>query len=134
VRIPVLGGDAMSSPALMEAGGKATEGTVVAASFHPDVPAAEVRSFVEKFRERYGVDPDPSSALGYDAVHILADAMRRAKSLTGADVAAALHETRGLPGVTGQFTFSASGDLIGRKIVKLVVENGRFRYLPDQER
>ena len=132
VTIPILGGDAMSSPALIEGGGKATEGTVVAAIFHPDVPTTEVSRFVQKFHQRYGMDPDPSSALGYDAVHVLADAMKRARSLSGADIAVALHATRDLRGVTGPFTFNASGDLIGRKIVKLVVKSGQFRYLPDE--
>ena len=130
--IPILGGDAMSSPALIESGGKATEGTVVAAIFHPDVPTPEVSRFVQAFRQHYGMDPDPSSALGYDAVHVLADAMKRARSFSGADIAAALHATSDLRGVTGRFKFAPSGDLIGRKIVRLVVRNGQFQYLPDE--
>jgi branched-chain amino acid transport system substrate-binding protein len=132
LKIPILGGDAMSSPALIEGGGKATEGTVVAAIFHPDVPTPEVSRFVQQFRQRYGMDPDPSSALGYDAVHVLADAMTRARSLSGDDVATALHATHYLRGVTGPFIFGPSGDLIGRKIVKLIVKNGQFHYLPDE--
>ena len=129
IDVPILGGDAMSSPALIQEAGPAAEGTVVAASFHPDMPSPEVRSFVERFRQRYGTDPDPASALGYDAVRVLAAAMRQARSLTPDDIAAALHSMRDFPGVTGPFTFDDAGNLVGRRIVTLVVRDGRFHYL-----
>ncbi|HWK90295.1 MAG TPA: ABC transporter substrate-binding protein, partial [Longimicrobium sp.] len=131
IRAPVLGGDAMSSPALITVGGPAVEGTVVASSFHPREPRPEVRRFVAEFRARYGVDPDPGSALGYDAVRLLAHAMARAGTAAPAQVAAALHGVRGWPGVTGAFTFDEHGNLSGRRSLKMVVRGGRFEYLPE---
>jgi branched-chain amino acid transport system substrate-binding protein len=130
IKTPILGGDAMSSPALIDAGGRDTEGTVVAASFHPEQPTVEARRFTAAFRRRYGVDPDPSSALGYDAVRLLATAMLRARTITPDEIARELHALRQWPGVTGPFTFDASGNLVGRHVLEVMVRNGHFQYVP----
>ena len=130
LRAPILGGDAMSSDALLAAGA-AAEGTTVATVFHPDEPRPEVRRFAAEFRRRYGVAPDAGSALGYDAVRLLVSAMRDAKSTDPEAVARALHATRGWGGVTGAFTFAPNGDLVARPIVRTVVRGGRFEYLPE---
>lgn len=129
ITAPILGGDAMSSPALIRTAGPAADGTVVAASFHPDQPTPEARKFARAFRARYGIAPDPASALGYDAVRLLAHAMEHARSLAPADIARALHDVHDWRGVTGPFTFDSAGNLIGRDIVRLVVQDGQFRYL-----
>lgn len=131
IQAPVLGGDAMSSPALLTVGGPAAEGTVVASSFHPGEPRPEVQAFVRQFRARYGVEPDPGSALGYDAVRLLAHAMSRAPTVAPDDVAAAMHALRDWPGVTGTFSFDAQGNLSARRTLRMAVRGGRFVYLPD---
>ena len=128
ITAPVLGGDAMSSPALLSTGGRAVEGTVVAAAFAVDEPRPEVRRFVEAFRARYGRDPDTGAALGYDAVQVLAAAMRQAPTIAPDDVAAALRAVRH-SGVTGPFAFDAEGDLAGRRVNLLEVRGGAFRHL-----
>ncbi|HEY9479897.1 MAG TPA: ABC transporter substrate-binding protein [Gemmatimonadaceae bacterium] len=131
ITIPVLGGDAMSSPELISVAGSAAEGTVVATAFHPDEPRPEVRRFTAAFEARYGVSPDAGSALGYDVVHLLADAIERAGSTLPDSVARELHALRDWRGVTGSFTFDSVGNLVGRPIAKMVVRDGRFVYLPD---
>jgi branched-chain amino acid transport system substrate-binding protein len=131
LKVPILGGDAMSSPALMNVSGRAAEGTIVGSFFHPDEPRAEVRGFAEAFRKRYGVPPDAGSAVGYDAVRLLVHAMQQAHSSVPDEVATALHKVRDWPGVTGAFTFDNDGDVVGKQLVKLLVRNGRFEYLSD---
>ncbi|HEX8246390.1 MAG TPA: ABC transporter substrate-binding protein [Longimicrobium sp.] len=128
ITVPVLGGDALGVPDLLAAG-PAAEGTVIVAAFHPDAPRPEVRRFGEAFRARYGRAPDAAAALGYDAVRVLADAIRRARSTAPDRVAAALHDTRGWNGVTGPFTFDADGDLPAKPITLITVRGGRFEYL-----
>ncbi len=125
----ILGGDAMSSPALPAIGGDAVEGTVVASFFHPEEPDEKVKSFVERFSERYGATPDAGSALGYDAVKLLAHGMNQAESPDPEHVTKALHEIKGWKGVTGSFTFDENGDLVGRMVGKSIVRDGQFDYL-----
>lgn len=131
LKVPILGGDAMSSPALMSVSERAAEGTIVGASFHSDEPRAEVRRFTESFRRRYGAAPDAGSAVGYDAVRLLVHAMQQAHSSVPDDIAAALHTLHDWPGVTGTFAFDDDGDVVGKHLVKLVVRNGRFEYVAD---
>ena len=128
ITAPVLGGDALGVPDLLQAGA-AAEGTVIVAAFHPDAPRPEARRFTDAFRRRYGTAPDAGAALGYDAVRVLADAMTRAGSTVPDRVAGALHATRGWAGVTGPFTYDDSGNLQGKPIITITVRDGRFEYL-----
>jgi branched-chain amino acid transport system substrate-binding protein len=126
IRAPIFGGEALGTPALVEVAGDAAEGTIVATMFHPEEPRDEVRRFVDAFQRRYRTMPDVGSAVGYDAVHVLFDAMRRAKSVAPDAVAAALRSTTGLRGVTGTFAFDEHGNIVGRSLVTTVVRKGRF--------
>lgn len=128
-RNPVIGGDALFSPALIEFGGPAVDGTVVATYFHPDEPREEVEEFVASFRGRMGMAPDASAAFAYDAVKLLADALREAPTPAPADVAAFLREVKGWRGVTGSLTFDEKGDPVRRRISVAVVRDGEFMYL-----
>jgi branched-chain amino acid transport system substrate-binding protein len=132
ISAPVLGGDAMSSPALITVGGSAVEGAVVLSSFHPEDPRARTQTFVRAFRTRYGRMPDAGAALGYDAVGLLADAMRRASAITPDQIAKALHATTDWEGVTGRFAFDEHGELVPRPIVRMMVHHGRFEVLPPE--
>jgi len=134
VRLPVLGVDAMGSPELMATGGQAVEGAVVPTVFHPDETRPEVKEFTSNFQTRYGVAPDAGSALGYDAVWLLARAIRAAGSSAPDEIARALHAARDSKGVTGALTFDATGDLTDRPLEKMVVHHGRFEYLAETGR
>jgi len=129
INVPIIGSDAMSSPALMEVAGTAAEGTTVASFFNPDEPRPEVVRFNAAFTAKYGVPPDAGSALGYDCVQLLAHAMRQAGSAVPEDVARALHALKDWRGVTGAFSFDEGGDA-AKPVSFSVVRGGRFEYLP----
>jgi branched-chain amino acid transport system substrate-binding protein len=131
IRAPILGGDAMSTPALIRAGGPAVEGTVVTASFHAAETRPAVQHFVAAFRKRYGAAPDPSAAAGYDAVKLLAHAMQRAGTSAPEPVARELHRLRGWKGVKGDVTFDEQGNLVAPGMVTLLVQDGQFELLPE---
>jgi branched-chain amino acid transport system substrate-binding protein len=100
--MPLLGGDGWDSPELWKLGGNALKNTYVTNHFAGDNPAREVRDFITKYKARFGVDPDSLAALGYDAVYVLADAIRRAKTTDGAKLRDAIARTRNFSGVTGK--------------------------------
>ncbi len=116
----------MHSPALIQAGGAATEGTVVPVPFHPSESRPEVRRFVAAFQQRYERLPDAGAALGYDAVNLLAHAFREAGTAAPDSVARVLHGVQDWPGLTGSLTFDEKGDLVNRKLIWTVVRNGVF--------
>jgi branched-chain amino acid transport system substrate-binding protein len=129
IDLPIIGGDAMSSPALMAVAGKAAEGTTVASYFNPDEPRPEVVAFNAAFTAKFGVPPDAGSALGYDCVRLLARAMKEGRSAAPEDVARGLHALKDWRGVTGAFSFDEAGDAT-KPVIFSVVRGGRFEYLP----
>lgn len=129
IAVPVLGGDALGTSNFVRLGGTAAEGTVLAAAFHPADEREEVQRFSLAFRRRYGVLPDVSAALGYDAVRLLAHGITRAGGVAPDAVAEALRATAGWRGVTGPVAFTDEGDLVERAIGKVVVREGRLAWL-----
>jgi len=122
---PLLGGDGWESPKLLEIGGKALEGSFYSNHYSPDDPDPVVRQFVDKYRERFGVLPDSLSALAYDSTKILAEAMKRAKTVDGPSIREEIARTTAYKGVTGTITFGASRDPI-KSLVVLEVKNGQI--------
>jgi branched-chain amino acid transport system substrate-binding protein len=129
IAVPILGGDAMSSPGLMSVAKEAAEGVIVASFFHADEPRPEIQSFTAAFAQKYGVPPDAGSALGYDCVQLIARAMRNAKTAAPDDVATALHALRAWRGVTATFTFEENGDMTEKPVILSVVRGGQFEFL-----
>jgi branched-chain amino acid transport system substrate-binding protein len=124
----LLGADGWDSPKLAEIGGPAIEGGYFSNHYSVDDPSPAVRRFVDAYHKRYGADPDSIAALSYDAVRLLADAIRRAGSTEGKRVRDALAETKDFEGVTGRITMDADRNPIKPAVI-LKVEGGRFRFV-----
>ena len=126
--VPIFGGDTWDSPALVEIGGPAVEGSYFSAHFSPDAQDPVVRGFVERFRRRWGTSPDTGTSLGYDAIMVLADALRRAGSTDGAKIRDALAATKDFPGVTGKITIDPQRNA-SKSAVIFTVKDGKFVYV-----
>ena len=129
IDVPVLGGDALGTSSFATLGGLAAEGTVIAAGFHPADDREAVQRFSAAFRQRFGVLPDASAAMAYDAVRLLAHGMTRAGTVDPDAVADALRATAEWRGVTGPVAFTDEGDLLERAIGKVVVRDGQLAWL-----
>ena len=128
LKVPVFGAAGLDSPDLIRLGGNSVEGTVVFSLFNNGDPRPEARAFGERFRKKFGMEPDSTAAQGYDAVKLLAHAMKQAGSIVPAKVAAGLRGTRDYHGVTGISTYSETGDPVAKPLAKVVVRNGQFVY------
>lgn len=63
-----------------------------------------------KWKKKHGKTPGTTmGALGYDAMALTLDALKRAKSATSADLTAAIAETTGFKGVSGEITLKGAG-------------------------
>jgi branched-chain amino acid transport system substrate-binding protein len=124
--VPMLGGDGWESPKLIEIGGKALEGSMYSNHYFFGDPSATVSQFVQKYKERYGQTPDSLAALGYDAMKVLADAMKRAKKLDGPSLRDAIAATKNFGGVTGTITIGPQRDAIGKKLVIEEIKGGQL--------
>jgi branched-chain amino acid transport system substrate-binding protein len=128
LRVPIFGGAGLDSPELLRSGGADAEGTVVFSLFNMDDPRPEVRSFGQRYQQRYGALPDSNAAQGYDTLRLLVQAIERAGSTETGKLAAALRTTKDWHGVTGVDTFSEKGDLVAKPLAKLLVRGGRFVF------
>jgi len=126
MKAPFVGGDGWESPKLLEIGGKSLEGSFYANHYFYADPSPVVRNFVERYKQRYGVVPDALAALGYDAMKVLADSMKRAAKLDGPTLRDAIAATKGFDGVTGVITLGPDRDPIGKKIIIEEVKNGQL--------
>jgi branched-chain amino acid transport system substrate-binding protein len=128
ITVPFIGGDGWDSPELVAVGGDSVEGCYFSNHFSNQSTDPKVTSFVTAYRKKYGSDPDAISALGYDTLRILADAMKRAGTTDPAKVNAAITITKDFPGVTGKITLDEHRNP-NKPAVILQVKNGKFAYV-----
>ncbi len=128
IDVPFIGGDGWEAPQLIELGGKAVEGTYYSTYFSAENDAPEVRAFVKKFSARWTNEtPEAVSALGYDAVYLIAAAMTKAGTTTGPTLRDAIAATKNFPGVTGQTTIDEKRNSANAAVM-LTVKNGRSLF------
>jgi branched-chain amino acid transport system substrate-binding protein len=126
---PFLGGDAYEAPQFLDIGGAALEGTTYSTHYSPENADPAVQGFVGRFRARYGGrTPNGLSALTYDAVRLVADAVTRAGSTDRAAVRSALAATRDFASVTGRTTINAQRDAVKDAAI-MTVHGGRIVFV-----
>ncbi len=128
IKEPFLGGDGWDSEKLAEIGGEAIEGSYYSNHYSFEEDRPQVQAFVKKYREKHGQVPDGLAALGYDAARVLFDAMDKAPSLSGKDLAQAIAQTKNFDGVTGNITIDANRDAV-KKAVVLQMKGGKPTYV-----
>jgi branched-chain amino acid transport system substrate-binding protein len=124
IKVPLMGGDGWDSAKLFEIGGKAIEGSFFSNHYTPDDPSPRIQEFIKRFKERYGAVPDTMAATGYDAAMVAADAISRAKDMTGAAIAEAIAATKDFPGVTGVITLDEDHNAVKPAVV-VEVKDGK---------
>ncbi len=118
-------GDGSVDPKLIEIAGKAAEGVFCLAN-----PVAEfipeAKKFIDDYKTKFKTNPGPYSALSYDGMYLMADAIKRAKSTDKKAVIAALKATKDLKGLAGPITFNDQNLLTRSNYVILVVKGGKW--------
>ena len=123
-RQPIMGGDSFDSESLVQAaektGGKVYYTTHAAVGMSSASRA--VRRFDASFQAAYGRPPQNAFAsLGYDAVDLVASAIRRADSVKPSKVRDALQATRHFPGVTGTLSYDGKDRVPHKKVTVVCV-------------
>lgn len=124
-RGPIVGGDGVQAPELIELGGKSVEDVYFTAHFHPDMITTDRG---RKFREMLGSDENAFTAIAADAYFILVDAIKRAGSTDSAKIRDALASTRNFDGVTGRISLKPDGNAVKDMVINQV-KDGKFVYV-----
>ncbi|MGM0501604.1 MAG: ABC transporter substrate-binding protein [Bacillota bacterium] len=125
---PILAGNGLDSTELIEIADEAADNVMVSTEFNPELGKEKVKNFERNFEKKYNIAPDTSAALGYDALQVIVEAMRQAKSVAPQKVAPQLREIEGWSGVTGKHTFAENGDVVNKNIYLKVVKDGKFEF------
>jgi branched-chain amino acid transport system substrate-binding protein len=128
IDVPLLGGDGWDSSKLGGIAGKAIDGCYYSNHYSHQDPSPRVQDFIRKYKDKNGDIPDGLAALGYDAARILCDAIGRAGSLSGADIAAELAKTKDFDGVTGKITIDKDRNAV-KPAVMLEMKDSEPKYV-----
>lgn len=125
--VPLVGGDGWDSPAVITIGGKAIEGSYFSDHYFVGDTRPVVQKFVTEFRKRHGKNPEATAALGYDALHIFANAARRAGSLDKKAIRDQIAATKDYEGVSGTITMGPDRNPI-KPVAMIKIENGQMNF------
>jgi len=125
IDVPFVGGNGFNSPQVIEIADDDADGLIVATPWFTGKEDDKVQDFVSKFEEEYGKQPDQFAAQSYDALHVMADALKRAGEADPEKLYEALGETEDFEGILGTMSFDEEGDIVMDPIV-LTIEDGQF--------
>lgn len=125
---PIVGGDGYDTPDILSVAGEAANNVwfTTHALIDKDGGTEPIKKFIAAYNAEYGHDPENAfAALGYDAMMLMADAIKRAGSTDPAAIAQAIKETNAYPGITGSITYGDSN--VPQKGVTLIkIDGGKF--------
>ena len=128
IKAKFIGGDGMQTPNFIKLAGPAAEGAMasVPGLAKEKMPGGE--TFLKKFKARFNADVELFAPMGYDAVMVFIDAMKRAGSTDPAKFLPELKKTN-YQGVIGPIAFDDKGDLVNGPLTIYVVKGGKWEPL-----
>ena len=122
-----MGGDGWSTAVFLKKGGSELKRGYYSTHWSAHLDTEQSRAFVKKYKIDLK-DPDDNVALGYDAMMLLADAIKRAGTVDRKRIRDAIANTQSFKGVTGAIRFNENGDPI-KSAVLMEIMNGQPHYL-----
>jgi branched-chain amino acid transport system substrate-binding protein len=116
LKLPIISTDSFLPEPIIKKVGKAAEG-VIFTTFY-EYKGKEYEIFYKKFKEKYKEPPTLLEGLGYDAMWVMAKAIKSViesgEGVSGPRLREALHKIK-VSGVTGEISFDKNGDLVGQE-------------------
>jgi branched-chain amino acid transport system substrate-binding protein len=126
IEVPFVGGNGFNSPQVIEIAGEASNGLIVATPWFAAKEDPKVQEFVEKFTAEYGKAPDQFAAQAYDALYIMAEAIKNAGEAERDAIRDGLAGIEGFEGILGTMSFDDEGDVVMEPTV-LIIKDGAFQ-------
>ena len=124
LKFTMMGGDANNDPTLIKTAGSAASGAMMTTA-----PLAQflssAKGYVDAYQSAYGTSPGPYSTYEYDAVGVVAQAIRNAHSTTPGKITAAL-KSISYKGISGDFHFDSAGDRKPANYIIITVKGDSF--------
>jgi branched-chain amino acid transport system substrate-binding protein len=129
IKAKFMGGDGIQTPNFIKlAGDTAAEGAMASMPGLPKDQMPGGAKFLERFKDKFKAEVELFAPMGYDAVFVFVDAMKRAKSAEPAKFLPEVGKTD-YKGVIGPIAFDDKGDLKNGPITIYVVKAGKWDTL-----
>ena len=106
----IVGGDGMCTEKLADLAGDAVTNVTCSEAGMALSKMANGNDFQKRYKERFNTEVQIYSPFTYDAVYVLVDAMKRAKSTDPVKILLVMPDTQ-MNGLTGNIAFDKQGDL-----------------------
>ncbi len=128
VKATILGQEGFDSPMFLKIAQSAANGTIITTDLNRDDKRPIAKWFITEYRKKYHMEPDMVGASSFDAVYVLAEAIKRAGSTNPSKIRKALASTKDFNGVTGFIKgFNKLGEVVKPVQVQKVVDE-HFTY------
>ena len=128
IKAPMLAGDGVCSPEFIKLAGDAAGVLTCSMAGEAVEKLAKGEEFKTKYKAKFNQDVQIYSPYSYDAVYVIAEAMKRAGSADRAAITGAMPATN-YAGVTGTVSFDEKGDIKGGAISMFKVKEGKLEYI-----
>jgi len=128
IQAPLIGAGGTVGSQFLQIAGSAGEGTVALAPGRPSYQGQAWLHFQHAYQQRLNAPMHISAPFAYDAVALLAAAIRKANSLDRQAIAASMRQIRH-NGITGKISFDANGNLANPVFTIFVVKNQQWQPL-----
>lgn len=128
IKASFIGGDGMQTPNFIKLAGDAAEGAMASIPGLPKDQMPGGKAFLEKYKAKFNQEVELFAPMGYDAVFVLVEAMKRAGSAEPAKFLPEVGKTDH-QGVIGPIAFDEKGDLKNGPITIYVVKGGLWTPL-----
>ncbi len=128
IKAKFIGGDGMQTPNFIKLAGDASEGAMASIPGLPKDQMPGGTAFLEKYKAKFNQEVELFAPMGYDAVHVFVEAMKRAGSAEPAKFLPEIGKTD-YQGVIGPIAFDDKGDLKNGPITIYVVKGGKWEPL-----
>ncbi len=128
IKAKFIGGDGMQTPNFIKLAGDASEGAMASIPGLPKDQMPGGKTFLEKYKAKFNQEVELFAPMGYDAVMVFIDSMKRAGSTEPAKFLPEVGKTV-YDGVIGPIAFDEKGDLKNGPITIYVVKAGKWEPL-----
>ena len=123
-----IGGDGMQTPNFIKLAGDSAEGAMASIPGLPKDKMPGGADFLAKYKAKFNAEVELFAPMGYDAVMVFIEAMKRANSADPAKFLPEVGKTN-YNGVIGPIAFDDKGDLKNGPITIYVVKGGKWEPL-----
>jgi len=128
IKAKLIAGDGVCSPEFIKLAGDAADMLTCSMAGEAVDKLAKGEEFKAKYKAKFNADVQVYSPYSYDAVYVIADAIKRAGKVDRAAIAAAV-ATTSLDGLTGHIQFDEKGDIKNGAISLFSVKDGKLNYI-----